>query len=220
MTRPGYCAALVLLFSAATGATQAADVTLTAEVWVDNWYAFYANGEKVAEDSTPYRTERSFNADRFTFTATTPLTLAFEFRDFMQDDTGLEYIGSRRQQMGDGGAIAQFTDDATGRVVAVTDRSWACTVIHHAPDDPACARERNPRPGRGACTGTISAAPAGWAAPGLDTRSWPPATEHSAREVRPKDGYDRVRWTGAARLIWGPDLHRDNIVLCRLTLGE
>ena len=42
-------------------------VTLTGEVWVDNWFTLWANGQKVIEDSTPYKTERSFNAERFTF---------------------------------------------------------------------------------------------------------------------------------------------------------
>ena len=44
-----------------------------AEVWADNWFALYVNGELVGEDSTPITTERSFNAETITFTATYPL---------------------------------------------------------------------------------------------------------------------------------------------------
>ena len=43
-----------------------------AEVWADNWFALYVNGELVGEDSTPITTERSFNAETITFTATYP----------------------------------------------------------------------------------------------------------------------------------------------------
>jgi hypothetical protein len=41
---------------------------------------------------------------------------------------------------------------------------------------------------------------------------------HSAHDVGPKDGYDMVRWSSQAKLIWGPDLHQDNILYCRATL--
>tara|TARA_R110002073_G_scaffold336577_1_gene536010 strand:+ start:99648 stop:99929 length:282 start_codon:yes stop_codon:yes gene_type:complete len=42
---------------------------VTAEIWVDNWFALYVNGEKVLEDSVAITTERSFNAETFTITA-------------------------------------------------------------------------------------------------------------------------------------------------------
>ena len=50
-------------------------VPVTAEIWVDNWYTLHVNGQKIAEDSTPYKTERSFNADRLTFQADLPATV-------------------------------------------------------------------------------------------------------------------------------------------------
>ena len=49
----------------------------------------------------PITTERSFNAETFVFNADYPLQLNFVAKDFKQDDTGLEYIGRRNQQMGD-----------------------------------------------------------------------------------------------------------------------
>lgn len=193
---------------------------VTAEIWVDNWYALAINGEPLVEDSVAYRTERSFNADRVTFDADFPMTIAVEFRDFMENDTGLEYIGSSRQQIGDGGAIAQFRNGATGELLAVTDASWQCRVIHQAPLDAACADESDPREGEGSCRAEIEAAPAGWTAAGFDDAGWEPAVERDAGEVRPKDGYDVIEWAPEARLIWSADLRLDNIVLCRTTVQQ
>ncbi|MEM8628069.1 MAG: PEBP family protein [Pseudomonadota bacterium] len=191
---------------------------VTGEVWVDNWFKLWLDGAPLLEDSVPITTERSFNAERFRFNADLPAVLAFEFRDFMENDTGLEYIGTRRQQMGDGGAIAQFS--VGGQVIAATDANTKCLVVQHAPVQTSCAADRNPVPGEGPCAADITARPEGWAMPGYDDNDWADATEHSAAAVGPKDGYDRITWDRAAKLIWGPDLKRDNVLLCRITLGR
>ena len=102
---------------------QGATSQFVAEVWADNWFALYVNGELVGEDSTPITTERSFNAETITFTAAYPLTIGIEAKDFKETNSGLEYIGERNQQMGDGGIIAQITDVGTGKIVAVTNGS-------------------------------------------------------------------------------------------------
>lgn len=65
-------------------------------------------------------------------------------KDFKENDTGLEYIGSNRQQMGDGGFIMQVKD-SSGNIVAVTDDSWKCKVIHDAPLDTSCESSDNPQ---------------------------------------------------------------------------
>ena len=119
--------------------------TLTGEVWVDNWFSLWVNGRKLIEDSVPITTERSVNPERFPFKADAPDTFVFEFRDFMQDETGLEYIGTGRQQMGDGGAIAQFTDATSGQVIATTDGSWRCLVVHMRRSAARPARNRRTR---------------------------------------------------------------------------
>jgi len=82
--------------------------TYTADVWADNWFQFNINGELVAEDSVSITTERSFNAESFTFEATPPFVIGMIVKDFKENDSGLEYIGSKKQQMGDGGVIAQI----------------------------------------------------------------------------------------------------------------
>ena len=194
--------------------TPLAAETITADIWADNWFSLSVNGQRVAEDHVPITTERSFNAESFAFEVTRPFVLALTAKDFKENDTGLEYIGTRRQQMGDGGVIGQFHSDE-GEVIVTSD-AWRCLVIHHAPVDTACERDRNPREGQGACASRVLAEPAGWDRPGFDESGWDRAVEWSAREVRPKDGYDRIRWDDSAVLIWGPDLKRDNTVLCRL----
>lgn len=188
---------------------------ISADVWADNWFALYVNGEKVAEDSVSINTERSFNAESFAFSAERPFVLAMIAKDFKENDTGLEYIGSNRQQMGDGGVIAQFLDGA-GRAVAVTNSGWRCMVTHSAPAQKSCANESNPVAGSGACGFTEVAEPAGWTSVGFDDSGWASAIEYDESTVRPKDGYDRISWDRSAKLIWGSDLEIDNTVLCRL----
>lgn len=189
--------------------------TFTADVWADNWFSLSVNGEQVAEDSVSITTERSFNAESFSFSAQRPFVLGLIAKDFKENNTGLEYIGTRKQQMGDGGVILQIKE-ASGKTIAVTDDSWKCLVVHRAPVDKSCAKERNPVAGQGACAFEVTEEPAGWATAQFDASSWPTATEHSERSVRPKDGYDRISWDSSAQLIWGPDLETDNTLLCRL----
>ncbi|MGO4907334.1 PEBP family protein [Pseudorhodobacter sp. W20_MBD10_FR17] len=194
--------------------------SVTADIWVDNWFEMYVNGEKVIEDSVPITTERSFNAETTTFSSDLPMTIAIMAKDFKENDSGLEYIGTNRQQMGDGGMIAQFHDAATGALVAATDSSMRCLVVQHAPVDRACAKESNPVAGEGACAFVETEIPANWTAPDFDDSDWPAAVEHTAGEVGPKDGYDKITWDDAAKLVWSDDLVLDNTLLCRLVVTE
>lgn len=73
--------------------------TFRTDVWADNWFEMRINGTKVAEDSVPITTERSFNSESFSFDTDRPFSIGLIAKDFKQDDTGLEYIGTRRQQM-------------------------------------------------------------------------------------------------------------------------
>jgi hypothetical protein len=195
-------------------------VSIQGEVWADNWFAFYLGERLIIEDSTPFATERSFNAEAFVFNAEYPLQLNFVAKDFKEDDTGLEYIGRSNQQMGDGGLIAQFTEVATGGTVAVTNAAWRCLVTHDAPLDRACEDEAEPAPGVGPCRFAATAEPDGWRKPGFDDAHWPSAAEHSAAAVRPKGGYDAIQWRDGARLIWTADLETHNTLLCRLTVEQ
>lgn len=186
----------------------------TAEIWADNWFSLYVNGEFVGEDSVSITTERSFNSETFTFRASYPLTIAMVTKDFIQNDTGLEYINTERQQAGDGGFIAQFTDASTGRVIATTDDSWHALVIHQAPLSLAC--EKSPQPMTD-CTSRILPEPNGWTSPEFDDSSWESARLYSEDQIGVKEGYNDIEWSPNARLIWTSDLKIDNTILWRFT---
>ncbi|WP_206537721.1 hypothetical protein [Ilumatobacter nonamiensis] len=185
------------------------------DVWADNWSAVHVDGTLVGEDSIPITTERSFNAESFTFEASLPFEVAIEAKDFKETDSGLEYIGESNQQMGDGGIIAQITDLDTGEVVAVTDASWASLVVHQAPLNPECELDVDPD---ATCEFAIAETPSDWTSADFDDRGWTPATEWSAADVDPKDGYLEISWDPSAHLIWGTDLEVDNTVLLRRTV--
>lgn len=191
--------------------------TLSADVWADNWFEMRIDGVQVAEDSVSITTARSFNAESFSFEAERPFVIGLVAKDFKENDTGLEYIGARNQQMGDGGVILQIMDDA-GELVAVSNDGWQCLVIHSAPLDKSCEESANPVAGEGACTFEASEEPDGWDTADFDASDWPQADVYSAREVGPKDAYDDIKWADSAELIWGPDLEQSNTVLCRLTV--
>lgn len=193
----------------------AADITFTAEVWVDNWFSLTVNGVAIGEDSVPITTERSFNSETFTFTATYPLTIALVSKDYKETDSGLEYIGEPNQQMGDGGLIAQITDTSTGAVVAVTGTDWKGLVIHRAPLDQSCVTSSDPDT---ECTFEALDEPAGWTEPGFDDSAWVAATTYTAEQVGAKDGYLEIDWDPAAALIWTSDLKVDNTILWRTTV--
>ena len=72
-------------------------VKFIAEVWVDNWFSLSVNGQVVGEDVEPITQERSFNSQTLEFTATYPLTLAVVSKDYMENRSGLEYIGTSKQ---------------------------------------------------------------------------------------------------------------------------
>lgn len=148
--------------------------------------------------------------------AALPFTLAIEAKDFKETDSGLEYIGESNQQMGDGGIIAQITDVSTGEVVAVTDADWTALVVHRAPLNPECDGDPDPD---STCEFSIVEMPAGWTSSDFDDSAWSDATEWSAVDVSPKDGYADIDWDPSAQFIWGTDLHVDNTVLLRTTVS-
>ncbi|MEZ5382377.1 MAG: hypothetical protein R2754_11375 [Microthrixaceae bacterium] len=204
---------------AAGGGTSAAEpgeatASFTAEVWADNWFALSVNGTLMGEDSVPITTERSFNSETFEFEASYPLDIAIEAKDFKETDSGLEYIGQPNQQLGDGGVIAQITDNATGEVVAATDDTWSVLSIHRAPLNAECEASADPD---SACTFESAEAPDNWTSPDFDDSSWPSASIFAEADVRPKDGYGQIAWDASARLVWATDLEVDNTVLLRGT---
>lgn len=185
------------------------------EVWADNWFQLYVDNAVVATDSVPITTTKSFNSEVFTFSASYPFDLNFIIKDYKEDDSGLEYIGTPQQQIGDGGFIAQITDTSSGKVVALSGAAWKCKVIHKAPLNKTCVKDANPI---STCLSSISVEPTGWKDKGFDTSSWENATEYTAAAVGVKDGYFNITWASAAKLIWTSDLQADNTLLCKTTV--
>ncbi len=198
----------------ASAATKPKTLSFTAEVWADNWFALYANGKKVGEDSVSITTERSFNSEVITFTASYPLTIGVVAKDYIANDSGLEYIGSPRQQIGDGGIIAQVRETKSKKFVAATGSKWRTLVIHKAPLNPDCVTSANPITD---CTFVKSSEPKGWSASTYKDSKWTFAKIYTEDAVGVKDGYEQIKWNSNAKLIWGSDLKLDNTILMRYT---
>lgn len=195
-----------------SASANSAPTKFVADIWGDNWFALYVNGKLVGEDSVPITTERSFNKERITFTATYPLTIALLAKDYIENASGLEYIGTPRQQIGDGGLIAQISDEATGRVVAATNANWRTLVVQRAPLNPSCVTSANPITD---CEHESRATPDEWAAPSFDDASWRNVNVFTAAQVGARGDYTMVTWDPSASLIWGSDLKADNVLLMR-----
>jgi hypothetical protein len=206
---------LMIALSLLVGCGGVGDGAVLGEVWADNWSSMYIDGELVMEDSVSIDTERSFNAETFSFDAEVPFVVAVVLKDFKENDSGLEYIGESNQQMGDGGYIAQLTDQDSGEILAVSSSAWRCLVIHEAPLDTSCEGSADPLTD---CGFAATDEPAGWADADYDDSGWDGATEYSKSEVSPKEGYDEISWDDSAALIWTGDLETDNTLLCRVTV--
>lgn len=194
-------------------------IKIKAEVWVDNWFAFYLGDKLIKEDSVPITTQRSFNSETFTFDATYPLDLNFVVKDYKENDTGLEYIGTAQQQMGDGGLIAQFKNADTGELIAVTNGDWVDYVTQTAPLDTSCAKASNPVAGVAPCTFISLEEPTNWKLAGFDYSTWEHAKLYTSAEVGPKEGYTTITWNSNAKFIWGPDIFKSNTVLMHLRIN-
>jgi hypothetical protein len=205
----------VIAITLLASATFADEQTIKADVWADNWFAVYVDSELIKEDSVPYNTEQSFNKETFTFTAQLPAQIAIIAKDFKENDSGIEYIGRRRQQMGDGGLSAQFHDAESGELILASDETWLCKSIHRAPLNKSCERSPNPLQD---CETDITPEPEGWTSAQFDDSDWPNAIVHSAQAVRPLRGYHEIDWDAGAKLLWADDLEIDNTILCRVVL--
>jgi phosphatidylethanolamine-binding protein (PEBP) family uncharacterized protein len=188
-----------------------------AEVWADNWFALYVNGKKVGEDSTPFATEKSFNSEAISFKASYPLTIGLVARDYVENGSGLEYIGKANQQIGDGGIIAQIRDLNTGQVVGSTNRNWKVFVTNRAPLNEECVKSLNPLQ---ECKSSSTKAPTSWYSTTFKDSSWKSATEFTPAAVGVKDGYFNFSWAQGSSLVWSQDLRLDNTILLRTKILE
>jgi phosphatidylethanolamine-binding protein (PEBP) family uncharacterized protein len=183
-----------------------------AEVWVDNWFSLYVDGKKVGQDSVQFNTEKSFNSSIIKFTATYPFEVGVVARDYIENDSGLEYIGKSNQQIGDAGFIMQIREVKTGKIVSTSSSKWRSLVIQRAPLNIACVSSKNPVSD---CKSMKSTVPSGWTLKTFKDSAWKSSTEFSKEDVGVKDGFFDFTWNSAAQLIWSSDLKLDNTVLFR-----
>lgn len=166
-----------------------------ANVYADNWFQLYLNGNLVAVDSISFIPHNVVSVD---ILPEYPMTIAVLAKDNADPLTGLEYDNTN---IGDGGFILKFGDGTA------TDATWKAHCFFHGPiegdlEDPRTKHE---------------AIPADWFEPGFDDSGWANAVEHTEEAVDPKTPFFEHNFAGA-KWIWTADLALDNTVIFRKTI--
>ena len=78
--------------------------TIKANIYADNWFVLYINGELVAVDSIKFIPHNVVSVD---ILPTHPMTIAVMAKDNADPKTGMEYANTN---IGDGGFILKFGD--------------------------------------------------------------------------------------------------------------
>lgn len=166
--------------------------TVRANVYADNWFMLYINGELVAVDSIRFLPHNVISVDVL---PQYPMTLAVMAKDNADPQTGMEYANT---QIGDAGFILKLGDGT------VTDASWQALRISHGPVD---GDTQHPRVEN-------SDVPENWFGIDFDDGGWKSAHEYTIEEVDPKQPYFEHDFADAM-FIWTDDLALDNTVLFR-----
>lgn len=179
------------------GAKPEIEDTRKLNVYADNWFILYINGELVAVDSIRFMPHNVISVDVF---PEYPMTIAVMAKDNADAKTGMEYNNT---QIGDGGFILKLADGT------VTGKHWNAKSVSRGPID---RDTRNPRVEN-------NDVPEGWFEVDFDDRSWGAAKEFSEQAVRPKRPFYQYDFEGA-KFIWANDLEIDNTVLFRHTVDS
>lgn len=166
--------------------------TIRANMYADNWFALYINGELTAVDSIQFIPHNVISVD---ILPTYPMTIAVIAKDNADPKTGMEYANTN---IGDGGFILKFADGT------VTDSTWKAKAFSRGPID---RNTKNP-------TAEHTPLPENWFAVDFDDSSWKQAKEYSEEQVSPKQPYFDTDFQGA-KFIWSDDIELDNTVLFR-----
>ncbi|QDU89717.1 hypothetical protein Pla175_31120 [Pirellulimonas nuda] len=173
------------------------DDTVRANVYADNWFKLYINGELVAVDSIRFIPHNVVSVD---ILPAYPMTIAVMARDNADPETGMEYANT---SIGDAGFILKFGDGT------VSNAAWKAKKFSWGP---VGADTKNPRV-------ESIAVPKDWYAVGFDDSQWPNAREFTEAQVDPKAPYFEHDFQGAA-FIWSDDLALDNLVLLRTVVAS
>lgn len=166
--------------------------TIKANVYADNWFVMYINGELVAVDSIKFIPHNVVSVD---ILPTYPMTIAVMAKDNADPKTGMEYANTN---IGDGGFILKFGDGT------VTNASWKAKKFSWGPVD---RDTKNPRVEN-------SPIPDNWFAVDFDDSNWARAKEYSEEEIAPKQPFYEHDFQGA-KFIWTDDVELDNTVIFR-----
>lgn len=170
--------------------------TLHVNVYADNWFAMFINGELVAVDSIKFTPHNVMNFD---ILPEYPMTIAIIAKDNADPKTGLEY----GDHIGDGGFILKFSDGT------VTNATWKAKNFFKGPlnrDVKNPKVEHTPIPDK-------------WWTVDFDDSSWPNATEYTEERVAPKEHFYKFDFAGA-KFIWSDDLDLDNTVIFRTRIEK
>ena len=185
------CGAALLAQQAKLRKPQMAD-TIQANVYADNWFMLYINGELVAVDSISFIPHNVIAVDLL---PKYPMTIAVMAKDNADPKTGMEYANTN---IGDAGFILKFGDGT------VTNGQWKAEKFSWGPVD---RDTKNPRVEN-------RPIPENWFAVDFDDSQWKPAREYTEQEVDPKPSYFEHDFKGA-KFIWTDDLALDNTVIFR-----
>jgi len=166
--------------------------TIKANVYADNWFMLYVNGELVAVDSIKFIPHNVISVD---ILPAYPMTIAVMAKDNADPKTGMEYANTN---IGDGGFILKFGDGT------VTNADWKAKQFSRGPID---RNTKNPRVEN-------TPIPDNWFAVDFDDSKWGNAKEYTEEQVGPKQPYFETDFKGA-KFIWSDDIELDNTVIFR-----
>ena len=166
--------------------------TIKANVYADNSFKLYINGELVAVDSIAFVPHNVVSVD---ILPAYPMTIAVMGIDNADPKTGMEYANTN---IGDGGVILKLGDGT------VTNSTWKAKKFSWGPVD---GDTKNPR------VESIPI-PKDWYAVDFDDNKWPNAKEFTEEEIGPKSPFFEHDFKGA-KFIWSDDVKLDNVVLFR-----
>ena len=166
--------------------------TIRANVYADNSFKLYINGELVAVDSIAFVPHNVVSVD---ILPAYPMTIAVMGIDNADPKTGMEYANTN---IGDGGIILKLGDGT------VTNATWKAKKFSWGPVD---GDTKNPRVEN-------ILLPEDWFAIDFDDSKWPSAKEYTEEVVGPKEPFIEHDFTGA-KFIWSDDIKVDNLVLFR-----
>ena len=166
--------------------------TIKANVYADNSFRLYINGELVAVDSIAFVPHNVVSVDVL---PAYPMTIAVMAIDNADPKTGMEYANTN---IGDGGFILKLGDGT------VTNANWKAKRFSWGP---VGGDTKNPRV-------VNIPIPKDWYAVDFDDSKWPNAKEFTEEEIGPKSPFFEHDFEGA-KFIWSDDVKLDNVVLFR-----